>query len=193
MDITKFAVKEIPGLYLIPDFITKDEEQTLLTYINSCKWQKGPGSREVQQFGYKYNYANKNAVMEKIDKMPPQFDFVLDKLMDSKAFTEKPDQCIVNKYLPGQGISAHTDHIKHFGPRIASLTIGSDTTMQFQKGDVKYNVRLEKQSLVLLTGEARYNWTHCIHERKADLIDGVVVPRSVRISLTFRNMILNHS
>lgn len=189
MDITKFEIKEVPGLFLIPNFITKDEEQKLLTFINSCKWEKGPRNREVQQFGYKYNYTSKNSSMEQIDKIPKEYDFIIEKLMETKVFTEKPDQCINNKYVPGQGITAHTDHVKHFGSRVASLTISSDTTMQFQKGETKINVRLTRQSLAVLTCDARYLWTHCIPDRKADIVNNTVIPRGTRISLTFRNMI----
>lgn len=45
-------------------------------------------------------------------------------------------------------------------------------------------------SLVLLSGEARYNWQHAIAPRKTDNYDGNVLARNRRLSLTFRSVIL---
>ena len=44
------------------------------------------------------------------------------------------------------------------------------------------------RSLLLMTGESRYEWTHCIRHRSMDVIDGEVVPRKTRISITFRHV-----
>lgn len=48
------------------------------------------------------------------------------------------------------------------------------------------SVWLPPRSLLLLTGASRYDWTHAIAQRKTDLVDGEVRPRSTRTSLTFR-------
>lgn len=54
---------------------------------------------------------------------------------------------------------------------------------------------LEPNSLLVLKGESRYEWTHCIPERKHDIVTGgssdrlvEVRPRGKRISLTFRKV-----
>jgi alkylated DNA repair protein alkB family protein 8 len=47
---------------------------------------------------------------------------------------------------------------------------------------------LEPRSLVLMTGEARYNWLHSIASRKIDRLDGLLKFRHRRVSLTFRKI-----
>ena len=49
---------------------------------------------------------------------------------------------------------------------------------------------LESGSLVVLSGEARHNWTHGIAQRKTDNFKGVKTNRRLRISMTFRKVIL---
>lgn len=45
---------------------------------------------------------------------------------------------------------------------------------------------LAPRSLLILSGEARYDWTHEIPARKSDVIEGMRQPRARRVSLTFR-------
>ncbi|MEZ5840968.1 MAG: hypothetical protein R3D02_11290 [Hyphomicrobiales bacterium] len=50
----------------------------------------------------------------------------------------------------------------------------------------KKGIILEPRSLVIFSGEGRFDWTHEIPARKSDVIDGIRLSRSHRISLTFR-------
>jgi hypothetical protein len=52
---------------------------------------------------------------------------------------------------------------------------------------------LPERSLIVLSGDARYNWTHGIEKRTADVVVDLesrpgyrVVERGVRLSITFR-------
>ena len=47
---------------------------------------------------------------------------------------------------------------------------------------------LEPRSLVVFSGEARYNWLHSIALRKVDKVEGKLKFRHRRISLTFRKI-----
>lgn len=99
---------------------------------------------------------------------------------------------IVNEYLPDQGISAHVDCEPCFGPAIASLSLGGPVQMAFrhrQAGE-QISLTLEPLMLLILSGQARYDWTHEIPARKSDLIAGVRQPRARRVSLTFRTVTL---
>ena len=42
--------------------------------------------------------------------------------------------------------------------------------------------------LLILSREARYDWTHEIPARKSDVIDGVRRARARRVSLTFQTV-----
>lgn len=47
---------------------------------------------------------------------------------------------------------------------------------------------LPPRSLLLLSGEARYHWSHGIAKRTSDQVEGVVVSRRMRLSMTFRTV-----
>lgn len=57
-------------------------------------------------------------------------------------------------------------------------------------GEKKFLV-LKARSLIVLSGPARYEWQHAIPARKSDIINGIKTERTRRISLTFRNVILD--
>ena len=58
---------------------------------------------------------------------------------------------------------------------------------------VKIPVFLPRRSAVLLEEECRFRWHHGIRDRKYDISGGIVVPRSLRVSLTYRKVRLDHS
>ena len=122
----------------------------------------------------------------KTDPFPKWMDLLGENLVENGLMEEKPDQCIINEYLPGQGISRHIDCVPCFGDRIVSISLLSGCVMEFQRYEEVQELYLEPRSLVLLTGDARYKWTHCIPARK---FDGAR-ERVRRISLTFRNVII---
>ncbi|SHK82523.1 alpha-ketoglutarate-dependent dioxygenase AlkB [Chryseobacterium contaminans] len=49
---------------------------------------------------------------------------------------------------------------------------------------------LDSGSLIVLSGDARYKWTHGIAPRKTDYINGRKIERKLRLSMTFRKVIL---
>ncbi|CBY06749.1 unnamed protein product [Oikopleura dioica] len=61
--------------------------------------------------------------------------------------------------------------------------------MDFQRAGNKFSCDLKQRSLLILTGESRYSWTHQITARKNDFPNGNVRQRRNRISLTFRRCV----
>lgn len=186
------SVSKIPGLTYIPNFISSEVESELIKQIDQLEWSNEL-KRRVQHYGYKYNYAKKSVSREDyLGPIPIFFDIVIFELLMQKLITKRPDQVIINEYLPGQGISAHVDCVTCFEDNIISLSLGSDCEMEFCNGDlwIETNKRvvlcLERRSLILLKESARYNWTHSIKPKHSD--NGI--KRTRRISLTFRNVIL---
>lgn len=100
------------------------------------------------------------------------------------------NQMTVNEYRRGQGIGAHIDTQSAFSDGLISLSLGSDSVMEFrnEKG-VKKMVHLPPRSLLLISGPARYTWSHQIVTRMTDCVDGVVISRKTRVSLTLRTAI----
>jgi alkylated DNA repair dioxygenase AlkB/SAM-dependent methyltransferase len=131
--------------------------------------------------------------------------------MPSSSFSEKDtkksyplfkdiNQVTVNEYIPGIGIGPHIDTESAFADGILSLTLKSGCTMEFreqqqatcnkgrqyrQRGRRKL-VYLPPRSLLVMCGDARYLWEHLIPGRSTDTVNGTVISRSTRISLTLR-------
>lgn len=182
-DIQEEATLDIPGLSYIPDFITPNEESALINEINAQTWLNDL-KRRVQHYGYKYDYTARKVTADSyLGPLPGWLMPVTQKLLF------KPDQAIVNEYLPGQGISAHVDCVPCFSDTIASLSLGSGAVMQFTKEQEKHDLFLGPRSLIILSGPARYDWTHAIPARKSDVVDGFKIERGRRVSMTFRTVI----
>lgn len=182
-------LRAIRGDY-ITEFISTQEEQTLLDKIDAEPWLNDL-QRRVQHYGYRYDYKSRRINDEDhIGALPSWVDEIIDRLMVKNIFKERPDQMIVNEYEPGQGIAPHTDR-DCFGPTLASLSLGSACIMHLQHDkDSKFDAVLETRSLIIFNGVSRYDWKHSITPRQSDKVENISYPRTRRVSLTFRTVIL---
>lgn len=91
-----------------------------------------------------------------------------------------------------QGIPPHIDTHSIFEDTILSLSLGSLCVMSFKRADRKIDVLLPSRSLLVMTEEARYGWTHGICPRRSDVIDtkngSTIQERGIRVSFTFRKV-----
>jgi alkylated DNA repair dioxygenase AlkB len=180
------------GLQYVNNFLSLEEENALLQKIDQQVWLTDL-KRRVQHYGYKYNYKTRT-----IDKslflggLPNWALEIVQKIYQSKYLDILPDQVIVNEYEPGQGITPHIDCPSCFTDTIISLSLGSSCLMDFihKSTQEKQSILLESRSLIVLKGEARYQWLHGIAPRKKDVFQGETILRGRRISLTFRKVIL---
>jgi alkylated DNA repair dioxygenase AlkB len=173
----------IPGLSLRFLWITPDEELTLLREIDAQPWNTTL-KRRTQHYGFTYDYSSK--VLAAATPMPTWCDFIIRRLLDQEILRFTPDQMIVNEYEPGQGIYPHVDAVDLFEDGIVSLSLGSRVIMDLTRASAgpPVEIGLDRRSLVVFHGDARYKWRHGIASRKAD--HGT--PRSRRVSLTFRKV-----
>jgi alkylated DNA repair dioxygenase AlkB len=65
------------------------------------------------------------------------------------------------------------------------VTLGCAGIMTFKQYDQKYDILLDRRSVVVLTGDARWKWTHEINPAK----NHIFTNDNPRISLTFRKII----
>lgn len=181
----------INGLQYIPNFITCAEEKNLINAVNRATWLNDL-KRRVQHYGYKYDYRARALNYSMYLGDLPEWTLLFTKrILKDKLIKENPDQLIVNEYLPGQGIANHVDCQPCFDETIFSLSLGSTCLMDFVNVQNKdaMSLLLEPRSLLLMTGEARYGWSHGIVGRKSDEYRGQNFARGTRISLTFRKVI----
>ncbi len=184
---------KINGLDYIENWINIDEENKLISDIDKMPWENYL-KRRVQQYGYIYDYrsaklfAGSNKNDNYIGELPEFLKEIGKRLVNENIFIKEPEQVIINEYLPGQGINHHVDCLPCFKDIIVSLSLGSSCVMDFRKKTEVVHKKLAQRSLLIITGESRYEWSHGIKANSSDLIDGVWMNRNRRISLTFRNI-----
>ena len=145
----------------------------------------------MKHFGYKFNYGS-NTAFEETDPMPPEFNEVIEKI---KPLFEggPPDQCTINFYKPGDGISPHVDNHTGFCETIAVISISSSINMSFNhmaNSSCEMELFIPQRSLMVMKGESRYCYKHMIRSGSVDVnpANGQVYRRSERYSLTFRKV-----
>ena len=139
-------------------------------------------------------------------------------LFPPPSMSSQARQAIINMYRPGEGISPHVDLLGRFGDGIIGVSLGSGCVMSFCKvtrshdnlsdgslipevtSDQRWELYLPQKSVLVLSGDSRYGWTHGIDGRKFDYVEedsedtasvanppnAQWLPRSVRLSITFR-------
>lgn len=191
-EISIELASSINGLEIYFDFITKNEENKLLSLIDNQSWLNDL-TRRVQHYGYKYDYRSR-----KIDnsfylgELPDWLKEIATRLQNENKLNFIPDQAIINEYEPGQGIASHIDCEPCFDDTIISLSLGSTCIMNFTRevsGIEKVPILFEPRTLVIMKGESRYNWYHGIPARKSDKFNDNLIKRSRRVSITFRKVI----
>ena len=180
-----------PGLIYRPDFITEEEETELRQCIDNAEWSQVL-RRRVQHYGWRYDYKNKRIDESmRLGDLPEWARDLSQKLVDGGLMKDPPDQLIVNEYCGKQGIAAHVDHPTDFTEHVATVSLLQTWGMVFRHLDRKTKVEkaLERRSVAVLTGDARYKWKHEIPRRvNSSEMDekGKPIKRTRRISLTFR-------
>lgn len=205
----------ISGLYLLQDYISEEEEEKLISALDSPHSGRdmggaassgwiGVSKRKVQHFGYRFDYATR-LFSEHLGPFPPLLQSLAARISKEEPLEGMElDQMTANDYPSGTGMALHIDtHMAFTGP-VVSLSLGSHTTMEFKEG-VGPNAIVEdpsqlpsdprnlllflpRRSLLIMSGEARYAWCHGITSKKSDLVNGMLLERQRRVSITFRKI-----
>jgi alkylated DNA repair dioxygenase AlkB len=181
LEVAVADIPDIPGLAYLPDYVTAAEEAKLVAAIDREAWDT-TWDRRRQPYGAAYG--NGGEAQQPI----PAWGRNLADRMHREGLSERPfDQMLINEYLPGQGIALHRDY-SPFDRTVVSLSLLSPCVMDFRSADgqQRASLLLEPRSLLVLSDDARYQWQHGIARRKTDRWHGLVVPRSRRLSVTFR-------
>jgi alkylated DNA repair dioxygenase AlkB len=180
----------VSGLLCIHSWLDKKGQQQLADDIDAASWSSQL-RRRVQHYGHRYDYGSRGVTGAAAPPLPGWAVALARRLHADGHFDRRPDQVIVNEYLPGQGISAHVDHIPSFGPAVASVSLLSACVMEFThpEDSTRVPVRLAPGSLCVMTGPARFVWRHTIPARKTDPGPGRRVTRGRRVSVTFRTVL----
>ena len=162
------VTESVPGLRYIPTYLAPDIQDQLLTIIDQQPWLTDL-KRRVQHYGYRYDYTRRTIDDSLfLGPLPTWAAPLADRLHQEEWIGQRPDQLIINEYLAGQGISSHVDCVPCFGDTILAISLGSPCVIVFSHTQTKQQVPvlLEPGSLVVMQGEARYQWRHSIPATK---------------------------
>ncbi|RNF09459.1 oxidoreductase [Trypanosoma rangeli] len=209
------AVREVPGVYIVREFITQREHDAIWSEL------KGPAAlglefetlarRKVAHFNRKFCYGinQLGAGGDSVNARPAFFEWMRRrlknedlacKLQDYPAVAQAflCDQLTVNFYeckgTDAPGIAHHVDAHSACMDCVFVVSLGSHTVLEYSRHDLPPEVAAPvgifaaPRSLLLMTGEARYSWTHGIAEKRVDILSDRIPPlrRGDRVSLTWR-------
>lgn len=211
------AVKEVPGLYVVMDFITQEEHDAIWSELKgknaSTLEVEALARRSVAHFNRRFYYGvNQLGVPgESVNAKPLFYDWMHRRLRNADSARKVQnypavaeafscDQLTVNFYnyaetdVSAPGIAHHVDGHTPFMDCVFIVSLGSHTVLEFSRHDrppemvAPTGVFVAPRSLLLMTGEARYAWTHCIAEKRVDFVSDRVpaLRRGDRVSLTWR-------
>lgn len=173
------------GFVYRPNFLTEEEEETLLATIKAL-----PLERELYQgeyhskrrscsFGWTYDFNRKRRVpgaklprflSPGVRKMAKWLDIKRDRIV----------QAHVIEYSPGAAIGWHTD--KEAFEHVIGLSLGGWCTMRLRKTKRPHDknitaLDLEPRSIYVMQKEVRWHWQHSVAKTK-----------TLRYSITFRTL-----
>jgi alkylated DNA repair dioxygenase AlkB len=228
----RVSIEEISGLQYLPNFINEQEAKQLIDFIDSQQWishemtDTNSMKRLTQQYGYTYNFATKTLRTNESEYIPfpKELHFLLERIQP--LYGETPIQnMIINEYIASQGITRHLDRTDYFGDTVVSLSLLQAVPFNFYEFEhVDWNkiigirnlnqhtkrkltgreasVMLAPNSLLVLSGESRYDWQHEIPKNNPILYSDIGTELYStdskwfrrdqdyrRVSLTFRSVL----
>lgn len=146
---------------VIENFITSPEEKDLLFRIPKSKVTIGHNRNRIIRYGSKLPY------MAPTQPIPTYLQLLCYRLVHLGYLPEKPDSVAINEYHPSQSIDWHIDSPSS-GAIIVVLSLLSDAEMGLRKKGEKEVIihPLKARSLLLLDGDERTLYEHCIYPVK---------------------------
>ncbi|KAF4364479.1 hypothetical protein F8388_007056 [Cannabis sativa] len=210
--------EEIRGLWICRDFLSPHHQSSLLSALQNEGWFSEASHNQAMRFGELPSWAMAlsdsihDAVLSCSIHVPTDLEscngrrnelvspFPSDLLWRQPLF----DQLIANLYHPGEGICAHVD-LMRFEDGIAIVSLESPCVMHFSQVEAeggessssssssanrkKIPVYLNPGSLILMSGEARYEWKHEINRNPGvQMWEGHELQQATRTSITLRKL-----
>lgn len=190
---SQYKLFEIPatfdnGLLYRPDFITGEEEELLLSFIEAQRLTRAKGGpegayeakRRHKGFGWDFDYEG-----EKIIPGPPlprflqRFSHRIEKWLSLPR--GRVVEALINEYTPGSALGWHRDNepFEH----VVGISLAGWIKMRFRPlagpRDPKrvLSLELEPRSVYVMRGPVRWDYQH-----------SVAAARTLRYSITFRSL-----
>lgn len=212
-ELKRFVVNGAPPtVYYIPDFISEDEESSLLQQVYKSpkpKWTQLSG-RRLQNWG---GLPHPKGMLA--EKIPDWLQTYCEKISSYGTFCGKmANHVLVNEYKQGEGIMPHEDG-PLYHPTVTTISLGSHTLLDFYKpvssveGDAPltegnrylFSLLVRPRSLLILQDDMYQHLLHgiqaCEQDTLTDMVrnlpaagalPGETLTRGTRVSLTIRHV-----
>uniref|UniRef100_A0A915AXC3 Fe2OG dioxygenase domain-containing protein n=1 Tax=Parascaris univalens TaxID=6257 RepID=A0A915AXC3_PARUN len=165
----------VGGILLIDDFLSDQEEKTIMRKIDSKEWIISQSGRRKQQ---------KKVKMDSFLGMPEYTDFILQRmeaLSSDRLNAFQPFELCNLEYVESRqsAIELHFDDCWIWGNRLISLNLLNDSVVTFTNDERELVVyaALPRRTLLCMCDEVRYEWKHGVLPQHV---------RGRRIALTMR-------
>lgn len=182
------------GFLYRPEFITPDEEELLISFIEAQPLSRATGGDEGQyqakrrhlNFGWSYNYTRKRVIPgPPLPRFLQRFSHRIEKWLDVPR--GRIVEALINEYTPGSALGWHRDNepFEH----VVGISLAGWIRMRLRpfppKSSTASNesigIELEPRSVYVLQGDVRWAWQHSI-----------APSRTLRYSITFRTLPKNY-
>lgn len=178
---------DIGGVFLVKDFISTEEEKQLVSSIDtSSPWVPSQEGRAKQDYGPKVSFLKRKVSLGNFAGFPNFANSLFHRMQINypDLFNDfVPVEFCLLEYTPERGsyIRPHFDDKWIWGDRLITINLLSDTilrlTREFNIPPYEIAINMPARSLLVLKGEARYDWHHSIN--RYDI-------RARRIAMTWR-------
>lgn len=145
--------------------------------------------RRLQYYGFRNELEKPYDLVTYPIDIPPEINQLSREIVEQQILIYQPDQVIINEYLPGEGIKSHKDRA-YYENQICGVNLGSGCVMKFTNSSSfeVIDVEIPRLSLYVMQNDARKKWSHAIPPRKKDIVNGDIIHRERRVSITYRKV-----
>lgn len=176
----------IDGIYLVPDFLTENEEKQLAEAIDQDVWIPSQSGRLKQDFGIKINFKKQTIKTKYFTGMPLYSLDLIERLQSHRLLQDFQSVELCNlDYRPERGshIDPHIDDTWIWGERLITINLLSNTILILipneQQSKKMIYIPLPRRWMIVLYGDARYEYKHAIQRQHI---------HDRRIAVTFREL-----
>jgi alkylated DNA repair dioxygenase AlkB len=164
------TAEPIPGLFLYEEFITSDEETQLIYELDrqshqDWKHEHHSGSHREQRFGVDHDLWSAQTRAPK-HEIPHCVQLIilpkLKRIQAMKGSVPNETNAIDYRRKLGHSLTAHMDDRKKHKEPLVNLSLVGDCYMTFCNNHVVKKILLKRRTLQIMTGKARYMYTHGI-------------------------------
>ena len=150
----------LPGLKLVPDFLSEDEEHALVQCLEADpNWKPSQSGRSKIDYGPQVNFKKQKIKMGDFKGLPAYAKSAIDQIRALDCSFEAHEMSVLSyQKLDGASLAFHFDDFWIWGERIYGINLVSDTVLTFQKGSEQIEVPIPRRSLYCMSGASRYEW-----------------------------------